>query len=186
MRGPWRLIEGRQLYDLSKDPGQQDDIAKKHPKVVNRLRADYEAWWKSLEGDMKQTVRISLGGKQNPTVLYSHDWLMPTTVVAPWHQNSIRRGDLRNGPWNVLVEKDGRYQITLFRWAPYLNQKMEMKSARVEIGGVKKSMQLDADATEAKFEVELFEGPTQLMTWLVRPDDTESGAYYARVKYLGK
>ncbi|NNJ86395.1 MAG: hypothetical protein HKP20_04415 [Akkermansiaceae bacterium] len=152
---------------------------------MKRLRADYEVWWKSLEDDMKQTVRIVLGGKQNPTVLYSHDWMMPTTVVTAWHQNHIRRGDLLNGPWNVQVQKDGRYEISLFRWAPYLNQQMGMESARVEIGGEKKSIKLEATATEAKFELDLREGPTQLMTWLVRPDGGESGAYYTRVRYLG-
>ncbi|MBT8044167.1 MAG: hypothetical protein KJO79_04380, partial [Verrucomicrobiae bacterium] len=162
-----------------------NDIAPQHPDVVKRLRADYEVWWKSLEDDMKQTVRIVLGGKQNPTVLYSHDWMMPTTVVTAWHQNHIRRGDLLNGPWNVQVQKDGRYEISLFRWAPYLNQQMGMESARVEIGGEKKSIKLEATATEAKFELDLREGPTQLMTWLVRPDGGESGAYYTRVRYLG-
>ncbi len=185
MRGSWRLIEGEKLYDLKSDPGQKTDVASAHPEIVKQLRADYETWWKSLEEDMKQTVRIVLGGKQNPTVLYSHDWMMPTTVVTAWHQNSIRRGDLINGPWNVEVEKDGRYEITLFRWAPYLNREMEMKEARVEIAGAKESMELKSSATEAKFEVNLREGPTQLMTWLVRPDGGESGAYYTQVRYLG-
>lgn len=185
MRGSWRLIDGEKLYDLRNDPGQQTDIASKHPELVKELRAEYETWWKSLEDDMKQTVRIVLGGKQDPTVLYSHDWLMPTTVVTAWHQNHIRRGDLINGPWNVEVEKDGRYEITLFRWAPYLNKEMEMKEARVEIAGFKETMKLNPTATEAKFEANLKEGPTQLMTWLVRPDGGESGAYYTRVRYLG-
>lgn len=185
MRGPWRLIDGEMLYDLRDDPGQQTDIASKHPEIVEELRAEYETWWKSLEDDMKQTVRIVLGGKQDPTVLYSHDWLMPTTVVTAWHQNGIRRGDLINGPWNVEVEKDGRYEITLFRWAPYLNKEMKMKEARVEIAGFKETMELKSTATEAKFEANLKEGPTQLMTWLVRPDGGESGAYYTRVRYLG-
>lgn len=185
MRGPWRLIEGKELYNLNNDPGQKTDIADQHPAIVKQLRVDYEKWWKSLENDMKQTVRIVLGGKQNPTVLYSHDWMMPTTVVTAWHQNHIRRGDLLNGPWSVQIEKDGRYEVTLFRWAPYLNQAMEMKHARVEIAGEKKSMDLDPTATEATFELDLREGPTQLMTWLTRPDGGVSGAYYTRVRYLG-
>lgn len=185
MRGKWRLIDGEKLYDLSNDPGQQKDVASENADIVKELRADYETWWKSLEEDMKQTVRIVLGGKQNPTVLYSHDWLMPTTVVTAWHQNQIRRGDLINGPWNVEVEKAGRYEITLYRWAPYLNKEMEMKEARVEIAGFKESMKLDPKVTEAKFEAKLKEGPTQLMTWLMRPDGGESGAYYTEVRYLG-
>jgi len=186
MQNKWRLIDGKELYDLSDDPSQTNDISTDKPEVVKNLRSEYNKWWDSLEEDMKQTVRIVLGGKQNPTTLYSHDWLMPTTVVAAWHQNQIRRGDLINGPWSVEVEKDGKYEITLYRWAPYLDKAMGMTEARVEVGGLKEDMKLEADATEAKFVVDLLEGPTQLMTWLVRPDGGESGAYYTNVRYLGE
>ena len=185
MRGPWRLMEGQELYNLTSDPGQQNDIATQHPDVVKSLRVDYEAWWKSLEDDMKQTVRMVLGGKQNPTVLYSHDWVMPTTMITAWHQNHIRRGALINGPWNVEIEKDGRYEVILYRWAPYLKKEMQIEQARLEIAGVKKSMKLEPTATEAKFELDLREGPTRLMTWLVHPEGGESGAYYTQVRYLG-
>jgi len=184
MHGKWRLVDGDKLYDLGKDPGQQTDVAGRQPDMVKKLRGDYEAWWKSLEDDMKQTVRISLGGKQNPTTLYSHDWLMPTTVASAWHQNQIKRGDLINGPWSVQIEKDGKYAITLHRWAPYLNQAMGMKEARVEIAGAQKTLKLGPDATEVRFEVELKEGPTQLMSWLKRPNGDESGAYYVTVELL--
>ena len=45
MRGQWRLV-GKELYDLSKDPGQRNDIADQHPEVAKRLRTDYEASWR--------------------------------------------------------------------------------------------------------------------------------------------
>jgi hypothetical protein len=50
---------------------------------------------------------------------------------------------------------------------------------------VNESLKLKPEASEARFEVELKEGPTQLMTWLVRENDDQSGAYYTRVRYLG-
>ena len=185
MKKHWRLMDRKQLYNLAKDPGQQKDVAKEHPEVVKQLRADYEVWWKSLEEDRKQTVRIILGGKENPTTLYSHDWFMPGAEVAAWHQNHIKRGDLKNGPWNVNVEKDGNYEISLYRWAPYLNKKMELKSARLKIADFEGSMELPADATKATFKMKLTKGDTQLHSFLVRENGDESGAYYVKVEYLG-
>ena len=38
MSGKWRLVNGKQLYDIRRDPGQKDDIAGKHPDQVVRLR----------------------------------------------------------------------------------------------------------------------------------------------------
>ncbi|HSP41790.1 MAG TPA: arylsulfatase [Luteolibacter sp.] len=185
MRGPWRLVDGKELYDLRQDPGQKSDIAGDHPEVVSRLTNDYEAWWKSLQPDMKQTVRYVIGGDENPMTLYSHDWLMRGSGQAVWHQNQIRRGDLRNGPWALEVKRAGTYRVSLHRWAPYLDKPMEMKSARLSIGGVEKAMDLEADATGAEFQVNLKPGQVMLQTWLVRPDGGESGAYYVDVEWLG-
>lgn len=186
MKNSWRLIDGKGLYDLSNDPSQQNDIASKHPEVVKQLRADYETWWASMKDDLNQTVRIVLGGKQNPTTLYSHDWLMPQKVVTAWHQNQIRRGDLINGPWNVDIEKTGKYEISLFRWAPYLDKAMAMESARITIAGQELSAKLKPNATHARFVLQLKAGPTQLQSWLARQNGDESGAYYVRVRYLGE
>ncbi len=41
----YRLV-GDALYDMSKDPGQQSDIAEANPKVVKKMRAAYDAFWK--------------------------------------------------------------------------------------------------------------------------------------------
>ncbi len=184
MNGDWRLVNGKELYDLGQDPGQRSNIAGKHPEVVKRLTADYEAWWTSLQPDLQQTVRYVLGGGENPMTLSSHDWLMPPGKDAAWHQNQIRKGSLLNGPWAVEVAQAGTYEISLHRWAPYLGKAMDMKSARLKIGDFDASMDLSADAVEAKFKVGLNPGPMMLQTWLIRPDATESGAYYVTVKRL--
>lgn len=41
---------GWQLFDLLEDPGQEKDIAKDKPEVVEALRSAYDAWWDSLKG----------------------------------------------------------------------------------------------------------------------------------------
>lgn len=184
MHGPWRLIDGEQLYNLERDPGQQRDIAGMYPDLVAELRQDYEAWWNSLEPAMQRIVRIVLGGGENPMTLSSHDWLMPDDIVAAWHQNHIRRGDLINGPWAVEVDREGLYEISLHRWAPYLDKAMAMKSARLRVGDFAVSKNVSPEATEARFLVKLNAGPAMLQTWLERLNGDTSGAYYLKVRYI--
>jgi len=182
----WRLIDGKQLYDIKVDPGQETDIANEHPEVVEKLRGDYETWWASLKTDMQQTVRFVPGGDENPMVLMSHDWLMPGKEQAAWHQKHVQRGDLINGPWAVDVKETGEYEITLHRWPPYLNKAMEMTKARLTIGEIDQSQSIEPTATKATFKVKLEVGPAMLQTWLTRPDGKEHGAYYTEVERMVK
>ena len=162
MKGPWRLMNGEELYNLDSDPVQKTDIADKHPAVVKELRADYEAWWESIEPETKQTVHLGLGGAENPTTLYAHDWLMPGVKPAAWHQNSIKRGDLSNGPWAVNVEKAGTYKIELYRWAPYLNKAMNQKAARLDmIRAHRGDRQLASSPEQRKRGLFVFDKPLQ-------------------------
>lgn len=184
MHGQWRLRNGEELYDLSSDPGQKTDVSKAHPKIVEKLKADYEVWWAGILPATRQTVHIGLGGAENPTTLYSHDWLMPGEKVTVWHQNQIKRGDLTNGPWAVNIEKAGAYEVKLYRWAPYLKKPMKMTNARLSVGGFDQTMKLDQSAAFASFKVQLPVGPTMLQGWLTRPEGGVSGAYYVTVELL--
>jgi len=156
-------------------------------EIIAHLRQEYEAWWKSLEHDMTQTVRYAIGGGENPMTLSGHDWLIPPgDKDAVWNQNQIRRGDVSNGPWAIDVAQAGTYEITLHRWAPYLEKPMGMIEARLRIGDLVQSQTLEESATGATFKVELPAGPGMLKTWLKRPgpERIEQGAYYLDVRYL--
>ena len=56
--GRWQLVntknrpDGWELYDLAADPGETSDVAAKHPEVLARLAAGYDAWWQSVQGDL--------------------------------------------------------------------------------------------------------------------------------------
>jgi len=52
-QGPWKLWESRDgafsyLFDLSSDPGEQNDLAASQPDRVRRLREDFDAWSSDL------------------------------------------------------------------------------------------------------------------------------------------
>ena len=61
---------------------------------------------------------------------------------------------------------------------------MDIKEARITIGKVDEKAALEPDATGATFRVTLPRGPAMLQTWLTRPDGTQHGAYYTRVRYV--
>ncbi|MBN2316206.1 MAG: arylsulfatase, partial [Sedimentisphaerales bacterium] len=75
MTDRWRLINGKELYDMKVDPGQKKDIADAHPQVVEKLRKAYEDWWADVSERFDEYCEIIIGSdKQNPTRLMSHDW----------------------------------------------------------------------------------------------------------------
>ncbi|MCG8652572.1 MAG: arylsulfatase, partial [Pirellulales bacterium] len=42
----WRWVNNRELYDISKDPYEQTNVADQHPDVVRELRQAYDLWWR--------------------------------------------------------------------------------------------------------------------------------------------
>jgi len=132
MWNSWRLVNGRELYDVSNDPGQHYDVAGRFPGVVRLLRAHYEQWWTRVEPGLHEPVRIVVGSpKENPARLTSMDWyargltaaaqpfdvrLAGRTVVVEGSLPGGRPQPAMNGPWNLEVEQAGRYRIALRRW----------------------------------------------------------------------
>jgi arylsulfatase A-like enzyme len=52
-QGSWKLLSDHagtqvELYDLARDPHEQDECADRHPQVAERLRTDLLAWWNGL------------------------------------------------------------------------------------------------------------------------------------------
>lgn len=127
----WRLVAGKELYDVSHDPGQQTDLAEKHPDVVALMRAHYQRWWADIEPGLDEFERLTLGSDQeNPARLTSLDWLADKLVPAaqpfdirglgvPVVEGSLPGGrpmPLMNGFWNVEIQRAGRYRFLLRRW----------------------------------------------------------------------
>jgi arylsulfatase A-like enzyme len=184
----WRLINGKQLFDIVADPGQRRDIAADHADVVVKLRKEYEAWWQSLKPNFDDYVRIEIGGAENPAELMSHDW-HTRDRGTPWHQNHVRNGHLGNGPWAIDVVRAGRYQITLRRWPAQLGRAMNCAHASLELGKVRVGKDVDPAETHATFVVDLPAGPTMLRTTLRRAagklgGGKEHGAYFAAIRAL--
>lgn len=211
MTSRWRLINGKELYDMPQDPGQKSNVASGHPEVVQRLRAFYEDWWAELEPTFQNETSIYLGHPQdNPARLTSHDWI--TTQMTPWNQSQVRSamtGEKNTGFWNVKVVEAGKYEIRLRRWPEEAEQPIDaalppgadvpgVKAYRttpgkpihpvlatLEIAEVHKSQKVTAGQKEVVFNVELPAGRTKMTARFTTEDGEKYGAYYAYVRYIG-
>lgn len=95
-----------QLYDLSKDPRQQNDLANENPEVLQRLTKGYEDWFadvSSTRPDNYAPPRIIIGTQhETETVLTRQDWRHSSG--RNWAPNS-------NGFWLLEAIDPGTYQV---------------------------------------------------------------------------
>ena len=184
MTKQFRLVNGKELYDIKADPGQQTNVAADYPEEFKRLSQRYDTWWKSLSSVFDDYVRVSLGADaENPANLTCHDWHTNNGPV-PWNHGHIRGGAMGNGFWAVNVDRAGQYEITLRRWPQEVKKSLEAVAARVKIGDVDKKQKITAEVTASTFKIGLKEGPTQLQTWLTLPNGKQRGAYFVEVKRI--
>ena len=130
MSQQFRLINGKELYDIKADPGQEKNIAKNKPNQVKKMRDFYDAWWAELQPTFAQTTEIYIGHPEAlTTTLTAHDWL---NTGPPWNQGHVRRGDAydknkamtqkqHKGHWAIKVIEDGTYEISAYRWPAEAN-----------------------------------------------------------------
>ena len=129
MTEQWRLINGKELYDINADRSQQRDLAAKFPDVVVDLRQGYDTWWELVSQQFSEEIPISIGScDELVTRLSSHDWRHPNN---PQHHNpevdesndhlaycqgQVRHGQGENGYFEIRVEESGNYRFELCRW----------------------------------------------------------------------
>ena len=87
--GNWKLVhdvgmDHPGLYDLSKDVGEDTNLARKHPELVNRLRRKFDAWSEQLEqprwteNHLQNTTRERARARVAGTRQAPMDWLSET------------------------------------------------------------------------------------------------------------
>lgn len=192
MTEQWRLINGKELYDIKADPAQKKDIAEGNPKVVEQLRQAYERWWTDLSKGFDEYCEIVIGSdKQNPTRLMSHDWHSPDPA---WSQQMVLNASQANGFWAVEIERDGTYEFELRRWPIELDapingdipggKAIAATSARLKLADVDVSKPVSKEDHAVTFSVKLKAGKSRLETWFADGDGTSRGAYYVYAKRL--
>ncbi len=117
MTDRWRLVNDKELYDMTTDPGQRRDLAGEKPQVVDTLRAAYQRYWSSVSArDAGWRGRPIIGSSQTPEVeLCAEDWY-PTQGNCPWNQAAVAGGGAAFGHWPVRIAEAGAYRVEVRRW----------------------------------------------------------------------
>ncbi len=198
----WRLLEDRELYDLTTDFHQDKNVIDQHPEVAAKMRAHLNAWWDGLKDEVNVPQRVVIGSEQeNPSILTACEWF----DVFVDQQRQVRRADRKNGVWYLDVAADGEYELVLRRWPEetgltltgslpetkvtdgvYVAGKaLPIHSARLRIGDQEQSAKTTPSDEGAAFRVSLKKGPTTLQTWFLDEQGQEiCGAYYVHVRRL--
>jgi arylsulfatase A-like enzyme len=195
MTDRWRLINGKELYDIHADLGQKDDIAGEHSDVVQRLRCAYEDWWADVSQRFDQYCEIVIGSdKENPASLTCHDW--HGGDLPPWDQTHILKGEQANGFWAVEVAQAGEYEFALRRWPRELDQPIQAaipggqaihaSTARLTIGEIDLTGPIAAGAKEVILRTSLKPGRMRLQTWLTVPRPRPEGPLRGRAARRGE
>ena len=188
MTNQWRLIDGKELYDMSADSGQAKDVAEQYPEVVQRLRSDYEAFWSDVSSEHDLTSHSIIGSNEAPVVtLTSHDWLVEN---IPWYQPHVMQGAFaKPGHWAVEVAEAGNYEISLRRWpveadaainSGKYGKAFNFTEARLRVADIDTRMPIPTGAKEVTFKVKLAAGITTLAPLFVG-DEIETAPFYTYV-----
>ena len=167
--GKWRLVKGKELYDVGIDPGQKIDLAAQRPEIVSALREYYESWLVTTRPMLNPVNRVVVGSTAEPvTRLTSADWHGPYAGDF----GEIGRADLALfGAWNIEAATGGQYEIALYLFPPNaktpLNQPLRnmparpVTGARLLVDGKEYVVATKASATHASFKLSLTRGQLQ-------------------------
>jgi len=114
----WRLVNGKELYNVSEDLGQTNNLIDKHPEVAARLAEGYEHWWQSImsEEPNERYAYIKAGTRyENPVRICSHD-MLTARLGSAWHQYGAVNAVRGSGRWKVEIVESGTYLISLRRF----------------------------------------------------------------------
>ena len=194
----WRLV-GDELFDLSRDPGQETDLASKYPEIQAAMRVEYDAWWDRLGGNLDSYHPITIGADlESPTRLCSCDW----AYVYCDNPGNVRDCVMDSGTWHLQVEQPGTYELSLYRWpeesglpisapAPEMHgvdgslpagRALPVAHAWINVGDFEATGVVAPEDRRATFSTHLSAGRTTLTTWwLDSAGNKLAGAYYASV-----
>ena len=175
-------------------------MIEQQPDVAAKLRAHYDAWWSRIAPRVNEFGRVTIGSGREPASLLSPcDW----QDVFLDQSRQVRAGEPKNGAWNLHVERDGDYEISLRRWpveadAPIAagvpaytavdgqfiaGKALPIAMARLQVAGFDESRPVAKEDVAVVFTAALKAGPARLQTWFLDANGKAlCGAYYAVVR----
>ena len=205
----WRLINGNELYHVTRDLGQTHNVIGQYPEVAARLAVGYEKWWQSImdEGVNERYAYIKAGTPyENPVRICSHD-LLTGNLGHAWHQYGAARATQASGRWKVEIVNGGGYSISLRRFPresglainaefPAAEKPVELdrampasreagfEEAFLYIADFSKTIKINEGDQEVTFQMKLPAGKYDMEARLIDSEGRISPSYFVYIEKL--
>ncbi len=209
MDNNWRLVNGKELYNINADKGQTKNIIKEHLEVANRLIEGYEKWWQSImsENPNERYGYIKVGSpKENPSRISAHDMFTGKHNGA-WHQDGASKAVQASGRWKIEFVEDGKYAIYLRRFpresglainATFPGQekrielqktmagstKSDFEKAYLYVANINKEIRINTGQSEVKFTGNIPAGKYDMEAQLIDKSGKVYPAYYVYIEKI--
>jgi len=205
MSTQWRLVNGSELYDFVKDPGQKENVAAQYPEQVEKMQNFYDTWWEGIQSDIRY-AHIPIGAENNEKVILTvHD--LHTEENLPWHEGQIRDAKFHpKGYYTIQVKESGNYKFQLSRYpqesgllisqdipekagTPYqdgqpIGKGLGISKARITIGELQIETDANANAPSVELSGYLEKGSYKMSTYFENDKGDIMTAYYTAVQKL--
>ncbi|MFA6314313.1 MAG: arylsulfatase [Sterolibacterium sp.] len=162
----WRLVNGKELYDVAADPGQNTDLAPQRADVVRTMRDYYEQWVEKTQPLLNPDNYIKVGSTVEPTTaLTAEGWTGPR--LSDW-KYMAKLKESQFGYWKIEAVATGDYDVLLYMFPPEahasLNQSLRsvparpVAGARLLVDGKEFATQAVSSETHARFKLPLKQG----------------------------
>ena len=204
----WRLVNGIELYHITNDLKQENNVLQKYPEVAERLAVGYEKWWQSIkdEGVNEQYAYIKVGTpNENPSRISAHD-LLTGKLGRGWHQFGAIQATPSAGRWKIEFMEDGAYSVSLRRFpresglgineefeaqpkpkilerAAPASIKSDFNQAYLFVGKHQITKEISTEE-EITFAIKMSEGKYDLEAWLIDTQGRIHPAYYLYIEKI--
>lgn len=199
LQGIWRLINGRELYNVELDPSQENDLSEEHQKKANQLCEKYNTYRNDILPEAERIARYELGHPEQSVTTLTPMGVRTLDRDGFWGQHHVANAVRINGFWPIEIIDSGVYEFELRRWPRELDrsinsvldkpinagtvtgQRISPQKARLKVAGVDRTQEIDPTQPAVTFRAHLPEGKTNLQTWFIS-NEYESMAYYVYVE----
>jgi arylsulfatase A-like enzyme len=168
----WKLVDGKELYDVTADPAEAHDVAAANPAIVSDLRRQYESCFNDVCATRGfDPPRIQLGtDHENPTTLNRRDWRLEKVA-----------GKELMGHWEVDVTRAGNYSVTV----QLKDTQHAPGEVHFQLGDLHEKVPLTSDQLRVGFKpLALPAGPASLKIWFAAPQREPAGVAEVEIRRL--
>ncbi|WP_298369751.1 arylsulfatase [uncultured Lutibacter sp.] len=203
VNGKWRLVHGKELYNVENDRKQLNDISAQNSKIVEKLLVDNSKFLKisKLNSEYNQIPSSVIGNKNQKEIKLTIQHAIGEDRGI-WKSEQVAAGMKNTNNTHALkIEKNGTYLISCRRWPkecsgpilgiPSENPKnwfdyktISPEKIRISIANQMFEKEIGVNDEEVVFEVNLKKGKTFLVNDFIEGKE-KYGVYYTYISNIG-